>query len=219
MTFNVLRGSVGPQGNAADGANPLLRLGKSGEPIFSELHGKYAEEASRGNLFMAVAPLAGITIPIYSNTAQVFALWNQSATKYLELVELTINHIGTPLVSGNIGFGVINAGLTIATGNISAITKGTAFNMKTLTAQEANAGKYCSAATVVAVAATSYIPIGVTSPGVYAAAATTNPWQVSKCAFDGQWMIAPGMCVVLCGNVAQTQASGVTLSWIERDPV
>ena len=213
--MGAFRGIVGgirwPQGQQV----PYNRYGLHGDLMASPLHGSFYEATKQGNVYTVAAAVAGVTLPIYSNTAQVFGLWNQSTDVDLELIELTLNHVGTPSVSGNLGFGVINAGQAIATGNISAITKNNPFKMSTLTIQEAPAGKSCSALTVVAIGATQFIPIGLSQAGVLAAASTTTPWTVLMKQFRGDLIVPPGMCIVLCGNVAQTQPFGVTLSWAE----
>jgi hypothetical protein len=212
MGFEGIVGNISwPEGAQV----PYRRFGKHGDVLSSSLHGPCYEAARLGNLYTVASALAGVTIPIYSNTAQVFCLWNQSQDVFLELIELTLSHSGTPSVSGNIGFGVINAGTSIATGNISAITKNNPFQMKTLTIAEAPAGKSLSAATVVAMAATQFIPVGLSQAGVLAAASTTTPWTLLMKQFRGDFIVPPGMCICLVGNVAQTQPFGVTLSWAE----
>jgi len=48
----ILQGSVGVQ-NAAEGTNPLsARMGRQGDLISSELHGRYRESAYRRNIFV-----------------------------------------------------------------------------------------------------------------------------------------------------------------------
>jgi len=68
-------GKVGPTTNS-DGSDAPMRLGKAGEQIFSELHGRYYEQASRGKLFMAQAI---VTAPVVYTTAAGTGgplLWN-----------------------------------------------------------------------------------------------------------------------------------------------
>jgi hypothetical protein len=167
-----------------------------------------------GNVFIAYTAAAGVVPPIYTNTAQTFGIWNQSPNKKVIPIKCTLNCLGTPAVSGHIGMAVVQAGFQIVTGNISAITKSTPLNGLTLLPQEATAGKYLSAATTVAPSV--FVPWGFSSAGVLAAAATTVPWTFLRANFDDDWSIAPGMCIFICGNVAQTAAFGITFSWREE---
>lgn len=73
---------VGPGNASADGTSPQLRAGRLGDLIASQLHGRYYEQASRGNLFSAV--LAATTGTIAAGNingaaaaaSTQFALWN-----------------------------------------------------------------------------------------------------------------------------------------------
>jgi hypothetical protein len=68
-------GQVGPA-TQSDGNQAALRLGRTGEQVVSELHGRYYEQASRGKLFMAQAI---VTAPVIYTTAAGTGgplLWN-----------------------------------------------------------------------------------------------------------------------------------------------
>jgi hypothetical protein len=70
-----LLGQVGPS-FLQDGAHNPLRLGKLGSLIVSELHGRYYEQAFRGNIFIAQAI---VTVPVvYTATTGMGGplLWN-----------------------------------------------------------------------------------------------------------------------------------------------
>lgn len=58
-------GQVGPV-TSSDGATAPMRLGRGGEQIITELHGRYYEQANRGNLFTAHAI---VTAPVIYTTA------------------------------------------------------------------------------------------------------------------------------------------------------
>lgn len=90
----LIQGQVGPQQNNTDGSNPTVRMGRQGEMIVSNLHGKYYEQAYRGNLFYVASQAGQITTvglsatytglvlsnPIGStvNLSMLKASWNQS---------------------------------------------------------------------------------------------------------------------------------------------
>lgn len=208
-----MQAQVGPQAGL-DGQLIAPRAGDQGELVVSKLHGKYYEVNRRGNLYMAVTAVAGIVPLKYDSVNPALVLWNQSQNLSLVLGKLTLSHIGTPAVSGNLGFAVINAGVAIGT-PISAFTEVDVRNMKTLAPGKAPAGKVGTTVTAAAPAAASFVPIGFSSPGVLAAASTTTPWAHLEKDFDGEWSVPPGYALALCGNVAQTAAFGVTLSWYE----
>lgn len=65
----LILGQVGPQGSNQDGYEGPFRLGKMADQIVSELHGKYYEQAYRGNMF-AVANQAAVT-----TTAALATTW------------------------------------------------------------------------------------------------------------------------------------------------
>lgn len=66
---------VGPQATS-DGSQQQPRLGRSGEQVITELHGRYYEQAFRKNLFTAYAAGVAISAP---GTAMVgLCVWNGS---------------------------------------------------------------------------------------------------------------------------------------------
>jgi hypothetical protein len=186
---------------------------KEGGGFFAEPHGKHYERVEKGNVYIAYTPVAGVVFPAYNATAQVFGLWNQSTDKKLVPMRFTLNHIGTPSVSGSLGMSIVEAGQKIATGNISVFTKTAPLNAKTLLAQEAPAGKLAFTATTVAPAV--HVPFGLSCSDVLAAASTTVPWSQLVLDFEDGFFVQPGICIFVCGDVAQTAAFSATLSWEE----
>jgi hypothetical protein len=65
MTEVSVRGRVGPD-TLADGAEAKVRQGKSAEQIFTELHGRFYEQASRGVLFSGGIGLTAINNATYT---------------------------------------------------------------------------------------------------------------------------------------------------------
>lgn len=117
------RGQVGPQ-TLADGVEEAFRMGKSGETIVSELHGRYYEQAYRGNLYIAQAI---VTAPAaYSATAGVGGplIWNPPGSG-VNVVCLAVS-LGITVVStvaaaigltGNVGQTVAPTSSTAIDGN------------------------------------------------------------------------------------------------------
>src|SRR5436309_3544891 len=114
-------GSVGPV-VWADGTDGGLRFSRSGEQIVSELHGKYAEQSFRGNVFWA-AMTAGVILPAPAATANnPMTLANPAGSgKNLFLIsfDMVVTVIpGTPLTG--------LYGLYVNTNPVAAAVTGTA---------------------------------------------------------------------------------------------
>src|SRR5258705_269381 len=60
---------VGQPAANADGAAPQVRAGRLGDLIHSQLHGRYYEQTSRGNVFSAALATTSGTIAAGPNTA------------------------------------------------------------------------------------------------------------------------------------------------------
>src|SRR6266705_213957 len=89
-------GQVGPQ-IVADGTTPIIRLGRSGEAIFQELHGRFYEQVFRGNVYSigcSLTALAAATATASSlgATAQlIVGVWNPlSSSVNLAILQATI---------------------------------------------------------------------------------------------------------------------------------
>lgn len=72
-----LFGEVGPQATAAaDGTPLILRTGRTGEAIVSELHGRYYEQMSRGRMFSAANQAAQAVSVALATTYTGLLLYN-----------------------------------------------------------------------------------------------------------------------------------------------
>lgn len=130
----IVQGQVGPA-SYADGTQPGagFRQGKQGEAIISELHGRFYEQAYRGNLFSigsGATALSANTITLTATSTPIVGVWNPS-TSTVNLVilqvaaQVYINTLTTPVGSGPLV-------LASSIGN-AAITTGSApFNRKTM---------------------------------------------------------------------------------------
>lgn len=74
-----IQGNVGAQNNG-DGAFAIARLGRQGDLTVSELHGRFYEQAVRGNLFgignAALAALSANTITLSATTTPIVGVYN-----------------------------------------------------------------------------------------------------------------------------------------------
>lgn len=111
---------VGPQ-ILSDGVSAIPRLGKTGENIVTELHGRYYEQASRGNLYVAHAI---VTAPVIYTTAAGTGgplLWNPPASG-VNAVILGIGIGITVVTTVAAALGLTgNSGQTSAPGSTTAI--------------------------------------------------------------------------------------------------
>lgn len=106
---------VGPQ-LCADGVSTNPRLGRTGELIATQLHGRYFEQSIRGNVYHACTPNTGVALGVAGTTAG-FALTNPANSG--KLASLIRVHLG--LVSGTYTLGTIMHGVNTAT-NANAVT-------------------------------------------------------------------------------------------------
>jgi hypothetical protein len=208
-SFNPFTVQTGPQANA-DSHFGFPRGGARGELIYNQLNGKYYEQARRGNVFIARTAIAGVVIPIYTSVTPLFPLWNVSCDKNLVPMRLTIACLGTPAVQGEIVFAIVYPGPAIGV-PVTAFTEVDLLNAGTLRLVRNAAVRFGSTATIVAPAV--WMNTGITSSGVFAAATATAPFGILGVDFDGSFVVPPGCLIAVSGNVAQTAAFSIQLSF------
>lgn len=172
--------------------------------------------AAEGRLFVGNAAAAGAVLPIFSNTAQVFGLWNPGSSKVNAVVcDIAATFVSTTGAAGGYVLGIMkNAGSGIATGAISAFTDTTIENALS---GEKTGGAACrftgSAATVIA--PTILRHLGWNQLVTTAADATTTPWQFFR-EFDGDLILPPNQAIFLAGNIATLSTWAATIKWFEE---
>ena len=204
--------------------------GGNASPIISDARaqltqpygGKYYEAARRGRLFHGSSAAAGVVIPIYTNTAQVFGIWNPPNSGVLGvLAKLRMTYNLTTQIAGGFVLGILrDVGQVAATaGPISAFTKTTATCERGRTGNQQGGNKiqFTGSAATITDLITSLISLGINHLATTAADATVTPFTVG-CDFDGEVCLEPGNALFLCSNKAQAGNWIPTLSWIE-DPV
>lgn len=165
-----------------------------------------------GNVFIGSTLAAGVAIPAYNATAQVFGLWNPAGSgKNLALIKIMggIATAGTPAVAA-LGLSYLpNAGGSIATGApISAFTDSTPVN-GLLGKGNASAARFTLSATTTA--PTFFYDLGVSQES--ATPGTGLFWFEHD--FDGAVIVPPGTYVGLGGSAAPGQTVQTTLVWME----
>jgi hypothetical protein len=191
--------------NLPDGSNPPGGMGRQGEQLASELHGKYYTAAYRGNVFTTSVPAAGsLTLPTTLATlASKFCLLNPSGSaKNFELIRLDY---------------FINSATEVV--NTLGITKSTqvAAGLGTLTAGVVNNtninGGLASQALFYVAATHTDTPVWYKS--LLGVNATAVGYFQSRYDFDGSVILPPGNCIDLVMSIAAQANSLPDLMWAE----
>jgi len=195
-----IQGQVGPQ-TGSDGVIMTSRFGKTGENIVTELHGKYAEQTYRGNVFWACMT-AGVILPAPAATAaNPFTLSNPAGSgKNLNLIsfDMVITALpGTPLTG--------LYGLYVNTNVVAAPVTGTVITPLPglLGSNYQPVGKPFSTSTVPA-APTLILPFGFKVTGEVVTANPSPGLPSFHIEFDGKLILSPGASITPQQTVADT---------------
>jgi hypothetical protein len=215
MGIQIL-GQVGPQ-VITDGQLATPRLGRTAETIVTELHGKFYESASRGNVFIGSTAAAGVLIPISSTTSPTFGLWNPMGSgKNASIIRFAAGFVSTTGAPGNIGFSYTSgAGSAVATGApISAFNSSTPAN-GLITAGAVSAMRFTPAGSnTISTAGTFLKTLGI-SQLTTTGATTTAPMWVATEDFDGTIVVPPGVFLYVVGSAALLTLFTMSISWEE----
>lgn len=198
---------VGPI-SSGDGATPPLRSGRMGDLIDSQLHGRYYEQTSRGNVFhlgglsWTTGVAAGNIAAAAAAASTQFAIWNPiTNNKNIGLMRLTLS-----LISGTTPVAPITYSQFSGVGVPTVASTGTAFN-----GLFGNAGlpsaKFVNSAGGTALTGGGAL-VSVNTAGFYFTAGTYANLAIGYAVdeIDGRIVLAPGQ-----GFVPTFAASGTTL--------
>jgi hypothetical protein len=177
------------------------------------LPGDLTRQMLAGNMFIGSTAAAGVVIPAYNATGQVFGLWNPAGSGYTLVpvcITIGVATVGTPAVSDFSLSILTNAGGQVATGSpITAFTAATPVNARLGSGKVSQAKFTASAATMTA-------PAHLMSIGASQESATpgTGIFNI-RFPFDGSLAIDPGTYVGVGGSIAIGQTAAVTLVWYE----
>jgi hypothetical protein len=218
MSIQVLD-QVGPQ-IATDGQVATPRLGKTGETVITQVHGKAYEGVARGFTFIGSTAMAGVAIPISSTTSPTFGLWNPTGSgKNAVLIRFQIGWVGTTGAAGNIGFAYAgSAGNTIATGGvISAFNQGTALNAN-LGGGSVSVMKFTPAGTNTLTTAGTFLQTcGLSQLTTSGSATSVCMWTASQ-DYDGSIIVPPGVFLYVVATNPLLSLFTLSLTW-EETPV
>jgi hypothetical protein len=211
------------QGRNAAGNTVDVAAGALNQQIVGNLHGKYAEQALKGNLWYTSTVVAGLAIPINTTTAPLVMLWNPTDSGVdAVLGKFTAAQAsGTP-AGGAIGLmtvsTLVSVGSNIATGNLITafaqdVTGTNRFNAR-LNSGSSPKVKSSSQGTNTITAGTWVKSLGLALHAVVATTATTDAPMLTY-DFDGDFVLSPGVAIYLASNVASVALYHQTLSWYE----
>ncbi len=203
---------VGVQ-KVSDSVVTKARGNKEGAQITQHLHGKYYEQASRGQVFVASTLAAGVVIPFIAATvASKFTLVNPAGSNVnIELIDLNVLQVpGSALITG---LGMAFQGpLTTTGGYPGTLTISTGQHASTLIGSGVTPPcVHYSAATHTNVAIANLSPVIWLFNNV---ATTVITQQYVNYAFDGKVVMPPDTSCLLVNSITGTQsAAAISLSY------
>ena len=188
---------VGPQ-TLADGNTGEGRIGRTGEEVVSSLHGKFYEQAKRGNVYSGVTAVTGVAPGTAIGTTAAFALYNPLNSGF----DLVILKASMSYLSGTLGIGFVNWIMHTAAVQAGEAVTGTAISVVRANGQNGvGVGKPLTTATVVAGVLAR--PFGNLPPML--ATSVLTPWRLDD-DVDGALVIPPGAAA----SLQATAAAGTT---------
>lgn len=203
-------------GGSADGSTVTANFGHANEMIVAELHGKYFEQAYRGNVYYASTTAAGVVVPIYTTLTPTYSIWNPAGSgKLLVPIYAMIGWQATVTALGSfVWMATTNAGAGISsTAPFVAFGTGTPLNANLGSGKVSQMRAGTGGTTTLVAAPTFYRETGI-SCGVTTAAVSTS-WWMGRDDFDGAAVVPPGNAIHLMGNTAIAATCTVTLAYAE----
>lgn len=208
---------VGLQSNS-DSSNPVTARGtKEGAQLVTELHGKYAEAAMRGQVFIAYTLIAGVALPTAAATLNSkFTIWNPAGSgKNVELINFTMGIDSATDVVNGIGM-LIQRSLTATSGIPTSATALVASPLGLGGTAKANAYSQATLTNVAIPGVTAATAVPIPFYPLFSMGATTAP-VIASCAhdFDGKVWLAPDDLGAFCCTVAPATAAFCAVMWAE----
>ena len=216
----INQGRVGPLSNYQDNSTPDALLGKAGETITSDLHGKWYQQAVRGNVYYMSTVAAGLAVPIETTTAPLVMLWNPAGSgKNAELIRFSAAQVSGTSVGTPVGLqGIINAGASTAGTSAISVFARNVFNTNTYNAvlggPNNSVMNSSSQGTNTITAVTRWLHTMFGTSAMVSTSQTNNPVVVNY-DFDGTLILAPGTAVFVAATAASVALFAQTLVWAE----
>ena len=192
-------------------SNPLPpSLGRQGEELISELHGKYGTAAMNKALFNF--NVTAVAIPVVSSAvASVFTLWNPPSSGVLaEMVDTELGQVLATTVVNAIGwYFTSGSGALAGTFSTKAAANTNYFSARTGDVPNGNVIPYTAYTN-------SGIPVRVDIIGSFGAVTDAGMPLPAKI-YDGRLWVPPGVAMSVLASTAITFTAGLDVScrWIE----
>lgn len=225
MAEVTIQGQAGPRA-ISDGVVEDVRLGRTGEVVVQELHGRFYESCARGNVYSDGFGLTSINAATFTvggigaTTTPVLGLWNPAtSTVNCAIIEASLGLVLTALAATGPG-GFVWA---MSVGNTALTLGSTPLNRKTLALAGSQAKGLAGVALTgrtndVVVRFGSALGGGSAENVSFTATAVamqTAQWS-SKELFDGTLIVPPGGVLALLATTTPVAHSAVaSLVWEE----
>lgn len=218
--MTTLYGLVGPS-TLGDGSDGRLRLGKGGEQIASELHGRYYEQNYRGNLYSigcGVTALSATTITLSATSTPILGVWNPTtSTVNVVLLQIALSVYANTLTTP-VGPGAIV--LAASTGNAAISTGSSPVNRKTLASSGSQAKGFPGGVALTGltnnVVVFEGLEIPTQGPVTYSTTTAMQLGGAGVVSFDGGLIVPPGGMLSVLNTTSTTTCSVVgRLLWEE----
>ena len=180
-----------------------------------------AQLALEGKVFVGSAAAAGFAIPIYSNTAQQFGLWNPAGNgRWAEIFNIGLgSYVSTTGAAGGYVLGIVKgAPAQLATGaKITVFTETTPENAIP-SFGVVNTVKFGQGATLTVTAPTLFRHLSINQDVVPATSVVQYAIKGPVVEFpDRTLWLPPGNAIFLCGNIATLSLYAPTVEWGEHE--
>jgi len=209
--------SLTPTNVATQGPQPPLPnltqpVDLRGIPVFSQVHGKYAQQALAGNLYHSCSAVGGVGILAPSSVNPVCVLWNQAGSGLnIVLAQIQISYVSGTTAPGGIHLATQrNVGNAIGT-PISVFTHVDPLNAILGLPYTLAKIRWAPVTTTFAAALTQGPLVGPTYGAI--TASVTNGPQPGAVDLDGQFIIPPDCAVGLVAVVLTTALFNVRVTW------
>ncbi len=214
-----ISGQVGPQFLSDGVGTQPVRQGKAGEAIIQNLHGRYYEQVSRGNVYSigcSITALSANTITLINTSTPILGIYNPT-TSGVNVVMLQCGlTMAANTLSSPVGPGPFVWASSV--GNTAVSTGSTPFNRKTLVSSGSAVKGFPGGVALTGITNNTVIfevadlPNlgGLGSAGtVGASTATSNATQGAFGVeyFDGSLFVPPGGILALLNTVSTTTMS------------
>ncbi len=209
---------VAAYANGAKGSPVAPILSDERAIVTQQYGGRWYHAAKQGRIFTGNSAAAGSVVINYDATAQVFGLWNPAGSGVNGLL---INLRGTyrsvsPGAAGGYVWAITrNAGASLASSGITVFTETSPERGLLGSLVGGNKIRFtASAATVIA--ATQYVPIGV-SQTVLTNTDATNLFNTAfQVNYDGDFILTPNTAIWFGGNISLLSAVATSVTWCEE---